>query len=394
MAIAIEAYSIVALKERIEDNYDGGLPAFATLVSNGTCLADDDLWRCSFMVPEDASLFLQQANQGGLNTSQGPDPDLVVVCEHDLSVVPYCEWLQVAQWQKGVIAWREGATPDSVVARDGWSPEHGSGLNYQTSDDPENLEFRRIENGAYVYFDKKQGREVCVVRSSPDHSAIFQSAARVVEDYGDRDERPLARKATLTQVRAALHQLDSLASVFPNWWPVFYFIGKGRLAIGESERAYQAFHRAFELDQQTEEILVNLEGVCLELGKRDEAVQVAQKAASLQPDNPQFLGHLACAYLIAGKIPQAEATINAALKLTAEASFCEHLDHIKTLINEVVTGRRDQPECLRDLRKPPRPSRVPGDPSNPPPLKLVPVEVRPQLPTLWDIFIKFWKRGS
>jgi hypothetical protein len=345
------------------------------------------------MVPEDAGHFLQQASQGGLNTSQGPDPDLVVVCEHDLSVVPYCEWLQVVRWQKGVVAWREGTTPDTVVAREGWSPEQGSGLNYETSADPENLEFRRIENGVHVYFDKEHGREVHVARSSPDHNAIFQSAAQVVEDYGDRDERPLARKATLTQVRAALNELDSLASVFPNWWPVFYFIGRGRRAIGELERAYQAFHRAFELDEQKEEILVNLGGICLELGKPDEAVQVAQKAASMLPDNPQTLGNLACAYLIAGKIPEAAATIKAAHKLSAETPVCQQLDGLKKLIEEVVAGRRDQPECLRDLWKPPRPSKVPGDPSTSPPLKLVPVEVRPQLPTLWDLFIKFW-RGS
>lgn len=391
MAIAIEAYSIVALKERIEDNYEGGLQAFSSLISNGTVLADDDLWRCSFMVPEDAGHFLEQASQGGLNTSQGPDPDLVVVCEHDLSVVPYCEWLQVVQWQKGVVAWREGTTPVTVVAREGWSPEQGSGLNYLASADSENLEFRRIENGVHVYFDKEHGREVHVARSGPDHNAIFQNAAQIVEDYGDRDERPLGRKTTLTQVRAALNELDSLASVFPNWWPVFYFIGKGRRAIGELERAYQAFHRAFELNEQREEILVNLGGICLELGKPAEAVQVAQKAASMLPDNPQTLGNLACAYLVAGKIPEAAATINAAHKLSAEAPVCQQLEVLKKLIDEVVAGRRDQPEYLRDLWKPPRPSKVPGDPSTSPPVKLVPLEVRPQLPTLWDCFIKFWR---
>ena len=45
MAIAIEGFTIVVLKERIEESYDGGLPALALLVSNGTALADDDLWR-------------------------------------------------------------------------------------------------------------------------------------------------------------------------------------------------------------------------------------------------------------------------------------------------------------------------------------------------------------
>ena len=393
MAIAIEAFSIVALKERIEENYAGGLEAFASLISNGTLLADDDLWRCSFMAPDDVGHFLQQASQGGLNTSQGPDPDLVVVCEHDQSVVPYCEWLQVVQWQKGVVAWKEGTTPETVVAREGWSPEQGSGLHYETSADPEKLEFRRIEDGMHIYFDKEHGREVYVGRSVPDHNAIFQSAARVVEDYGDRDERPLSRKATLSQIRAALNQLDSLALEIPDWWPVFYFIGKGRWAIGESDRAYQAFHRAFELDPQMEQVLVSLGGICLELGKSEEAVQVAEKAASLFPDKPQILGNLACAYLIAGKIPQAETTILAALKLTADDRVCQQLDGLKSLIDDVIAGRRTQPECLRDLWKPPNPSRVPGDPSNPPPPKLVPVEVRPQLPTLWDLFVRFW-RGS
>ena len=60
MAISIEGYSIVGLKSRIEENYDGGIAGLSKLVLNATELADDDLWRCAFMVAAEAEKFLER----------------------------------------------------------------------------------------------------------------------------------------------------------------------------------------------------------------------------------------------------------------------------------------------------------------------------------------------
>lgn len=349
MAIAIEGFSVVALKDRIDENFDGGLEAFARFIPNNTALADNHLWRCSFMVLPDAVHFLEQLQQAGFNTDQGPDPDLVLVNEFDLTVEPYCEWLQVAQWDRGVIAWREGTTPEQVVAREGWSPENGSGMSYVKDGELDEMEFLRTEGGIHVYFDKQRGREVYVGRTQPDPDVIFKTAARIIQEHGCFDEAdPPNRPGSETAIRQAINDLEGLTREHAKSWQIYLFIGKGWQALSDFEQAYRAFRRAFELEQETESVLRELAGTCLELGKGEEAVIVAQKAAALAPDNPATLGNLACAYLISGRTPEATTTVKAALKLQPDDPInCR----LQTVIQEVATGIRPQPTRVGDLRQ-------------------------------------------
>ena len=107
--------------------------------------------------------------------------------------------------------------------------------------------------------------------------------------------------------------------------------------------------------------------------KGDEAVQIGQKAAAMQPDNSETLGNLACAYLIAAKIPEAVATIQAAMALNADDRINLR---IQAMINEVATGKRPQPRCLGDLTRPSKPSQMPPAP--------------PRSKSLWER-LQFWK---
>src|SRR5262249_40405375 len=100
MALPIEGFSVVAQKSRIQRLLDD--PAFA--IPNLTAFNDEHIWKCSFMVPGDAKKFLQTLEVLGLNVSQGPDSDVVLVNEVDHSIDPYCEWLSIGTWQKAVIA--------------------------------------------------------------------------------------------------------------------------------------------------------------------------------------------------------------------------------------------------------------------------------------------------
>jgi hypothetical protein len=95
MAVALEGYTVVGLKSRIDEKFAGGVEALTQAAPNQMVLADDDLWRCSFMVCAEAERFVESLASSDLNGSTGPDPDLVIVNEFDLSVSPYCEWLEV-----------------------------------------------------------------------------------------------------------------------------------------------------------------------------------------------------------------------------------------------------------------------------------------------------------
>ncbi|HEY2249427.1 MAG TPA: tetratricopeptide repeat protein, partial [Planctomycetaceae bacterium] len=346
MAIAIEGYSIVALKSRIEEKYAGGLAAFSKTVPNSTELADDSLWRCSFMTMADAERFLEQVQRRGMNSSQGPDSDFVLVDEFDCSVTPYCEWLQVAQWEKGVIAWQAGTTPSSVMARDGWSPEKGSGFQFASARDDENLEFRRLDGNVAVYFDKRRGCEVYVGQVAPDPNEVFLAASQVIRDHCVDPARPKLNSEVEAKVRQAISSLETIAGQFPDAWAAHFFIGKGKMGVEDLQGAYESLRRAYDLETDNESVPRELAGACLELGKPDEAVQIGQKAAALKPDNVETLTNLACAYLIAGRLSEAITTVDAALKINAKDPTGLVL---RRLARSVMSGALPQPKRLSDL---------------------------------------------
>jgi hypothetical protein len=361
MAIAIEAYTVIALRSRIEEKYEGGVEALSKAAPNQTALADDDLWRCAFMASADAESFLAELQHVGLNVRQGPDPDVVSVSEFDLSVSPYCEWLQVGQWEKGVIGWLTGTTPRKIVAREGWSPERGSGFQFVSSVDDGNMEFLRYDGNVAVYFDKQHRKEVYIGRTSPDADEVFKRACQVmIENCFEPGPRSLTVEVT-AKVLEAIADLEKIAVQFPDQWRVFFFIGKGNSAIGELDRAYESLRRAYELEAETESVPRELAGICLELGKAGEAVQIGEKAAALQPDNPQTLGNLACAYLIDGRLQEAEATIRAALTIDAHDETNRLL---QSVLHEICAGRRPQPRHIRDLTEPVLQSNAPAVQTN------------------------------
>jgi tetratricopeptide (TPR) repeat protein len=348
MAIAIEGYTVVGLKSRIAEEYAGGVEALSQAVPNATALADDDLWRCSFMASEDVNRFLQLLEQAGLEVRQGPNSDFVVVSECDLSVAPYCEWLEVARWDKGVIAWRTGTSPRKVLARQGWSPEHGSGLQFPSDDDNEHLELLRLDGNVAVYFDKRRGCEVYVGRTQPDTEEVYKLASRVITNHFVSAGEPTLTGDAADKVRAAVADLEPIARENPEAWGVYFFLGKGKLALGDLEGAYQALRRANELETETESLPRELAGLCLELGRPDEAVKVAQTAAAIKPDDFEALSNLAAAYLVAGRHTDASTTIRASLKLKPDDVTSHQL---KRMIEAVASGTQPQPHNMSELNR-------------------------------------------
>ncbi|MEM7010264.1 MAG: tetratricopeptide repeat protein, partial [Verrucomicrobiota bacterium] len=292
---------------------------------------------------------LRSLEQLDLNISQGPDSDAVLVDEFDESIDPYCEWLQTGRWEKAVIAWKAGTQPKTVSAREGWDPKVGSGLEFRGPDSIRDLEFLRLDDGIEVYMDRTTGKEVYISRTSTSVDALFSAASQVVRDnFISPGQKPLTGDAARV-VADAVEQLAKVNSEVPDWWNALWHYGKGQLALGNHESAYDAFRKAYALEQNVEAIPRELAGVCLELGKFDEAVAIAEKAAALSPDSAPVLGNLAVSYLLAGRVDEAQRTIGAAAKLDPEDPT--NLV-ISRLTQEVADGRRPQPRSFADLSKP------------------------------------------
>jgi tetratricopeptide (TPR) repeat protein len=359
MAVPIEGYSVVAQLPRIQRFLDDG----SLKIPNATALSDTHIWKCSFMALADARKFLQTLEKLGLNGSQGPDSDLVIADEFHRSIEPYCEWLKMAVWEKAVIGWKEGTRPETVAARQGWDPKVGSGLVFHDPSTMQFLEFLRLENNVEVFRNKKTGQEVYIGRTSTPVDALFRTASEVVRKHFVNPGAPALTGDAAKEVSEAVTSLERVTAEAPNWWNAQWFLGKGNLALGKYDKAYEAFRRAYTVEKNIEPILRELSGACLELRRFHEAVEIAQAAVSLDPANAELLGNLAVAFLLARQLAPARKTIDAAIKIDPSDRINQTISRV---LREIETGDRDQPQSLRDLTKPAQPKR-------------------------WNLFKRFWK---
>jgi tetratricopeptide (TPR) repeat protein len=345
MAIPISGYTVVVKKDRIRPL----LLSESISPPNSTALEDDDIWCCSFMTIEDADKFMLMLGDLDLNVRQGPDSDAVLVNEFDQSIEPYCEWIVTGKWEKAVIAWKAGTIPKTVVTPEGWDPKIGSGLIYGDPKTIKNLQFLRLDGNIEVYLDKDTGKELYRGRTSIPVESMFKAASKVIgENFVMAGDPPLNGEAA-KDVAEAVEMLEKVIDEVPDRWNVHTYYGKGLLALGKNEQAYNSFRRAYELEKGVELITRELAGVCLELMKYDEAVEISEKSAALSPDKADILGNLSLAYLMAGRIDAAMTTISATLKIDERDKINQYLYRV---ISEVSDGKRDQPKTLDDLSKP------------------------------------------
>ena len=78
---------------------------------------------------------------------------------------------------------------------------------------------------------------------------------------------------------------------------------------------------------------------------------VAEAALTLDASNPELLGNLSLAYLLAGRLEPARKAMNTALKLDPDDRINQTLSSI---LAQVERGDRSQPNSLEELTKPPK----------------------------------------
>ena len=343
MAIAVEAFSVVGNLQSIEEADLISQVELTEMARNSTALSDADLWRCSFMAESDAAAFVERLNEMGFDTTTGPHSDFVVVNEFDLEVTPYCEWLEVANYQKGVIAWKVGSNPESVTARAGWSPEKGSGLTFGNRHHMDNLDFVRLDGNVEVFRDKSSGELVYIGRTETPVEALYETSATLIQKNSIAPGQPPVRGKLKDEIAQAIEDLEKVVENHPDFWRAHYFIGKGNEAIGDLERAYLAFKKAFELNAEGENVCRGLVSNCLDTDRVAQALNVSIKEATFFPDNEETLGNLATCYLLNQQVPAARKTINAALQLKPSDRVNQQ---VSALIRAVESGQRPCPRTI------------------------------------------------
>lgn len=343
MAIVIEAFTVVVRNEAILGRYPGGEVTFQANVPNGTFCTDGVLSRVGFMVDQDAAEYLKELGSLGLEVRDGSD---AVICDAMEGLTrPPCEWLQFGHFKKACIAWQRGERVETIVGPTGWNPDEQT-LTYATKEEAKRrLRFLRNEGHVQVFWDTEGDKEVYVGRTGPPLEELFDKAGPMVTANLRNPGSPVdVSKAVI--LNRAIEMLEIIDDKAPGNWRVCWLLGKAWHALGRSDRAHEWLMKAFEHEKEETVIPRELSGICLELGKGAEAVQVSEHAIGCEPDSHELIGNLAVAYLIDGRVKEAETTIQAALRRNPQDLVNKTLQR---LIGEVAKGRRPQPKNLFEL---------------------------------------------
>jgi tetratricopeptide (TPR) repeat protein len=347
MAIAIEAFTVVVKNEAIARLYPGGAETFKSNIPNQTFCADESLSRCSFMVEADAVTFFEELGSLGLRVEDGSD---AVICDaFHQEMRPDCDWLLMGTYQKSVIACLAGEDIKTIVGPPGWDPATPKPLKFSTTAEAaKRLKYLRSGGNVHAYWDRVDNVEVYIGRTQAPLDLLFQQAGEIVVANLRNPGAPPAMEEAKIDLHRAVEMLETVTERAPDVWRARWMLGKAWHALDRPELAYEQLSKAFELERDELANSKELAGICLELGRGDEAVRVATHAVGLSPRDPELVGNLALAWLIAGKPKEAESTIRAALAMNAEDQINKN---VLRIIRQVASGERAQPKKLADLTK-------------------------------------------
>ena len=185
MAVLVEAISVIARRDAIDEKYPGGWNAFVDAAPNGTLCFDDQIARVGFMVPEDVEQFVGCLVQSGLTFLVDSKAQDLVVVDQQSGPTTECNWLEFGRipfknsggtvsacWFFDVPRTISGMympiEPMNFATPLGWQFEGSLSDRFcfvPTGEENERLQFLRTEDMVDVFLDRETGNEVFVSRT-------------------------------------------------------------------------------------------------------------------------------------------------------------------------------------------------------------------------------------
>ncbi len=177
------------------------------------------------------------------------------------------------------------------------------------------------------------------------HDEYYQKGFECIDPYVKLGNRP-SRRPNIDKIKEGMKYLDAVTKINPENWAAFWLKGKAYQALSHPQSAYNEFKKAFDIEKDNADVARELMIEALNLGKRDEGIEIGKHALSLKPNNPGLMGNLGLAYLISGEIDNAEDITRKAINLDPQDKINKQ---ILDIIEKVKSGKRPKPKKYSDL---------------------------------------------
>lgn len=189
------------------------------------------------------------------------------------------------------------------------------------------------------------------VTNDADHNRYFQEGSGLIKPYmrlhGVPEKSTSSSKAK-AEIARGIALLDAVIAYNTNNWAAYWTIGKGYQALGDSEKACDAFGKSYVIQRENADVAREYMFECLNLGRTTEAISAAEYAVSLSPNDAGLHANAALAYTLAGRIADAQAAIFKSLQIDPNDKISLTL---RRIVQEIADGKRKQPRTMRELER-------------------------------------------
>lgn len=182
-----------------------------------------------------------------------------------------------------------------------------------------------------------------------EHNHYFLTGSEIIKPYmqlSGASAKPAKSEAAKADILRGIGLLYAVVEYNKDNWAAWWTIGKGYQALQDADKACDAFAKSYAIHRENADVAREYMVECLNLGRKEEAISAAEYAVGLSPNNAGLIANLALAYMIAGRLADAQSVINKSLGIAPNDKISLKL---KRVIQEIVDGKRSQPRTLRDV---------------------------------------------
>jgi Flp pilus assembly protein TadD len=187
------------------------------------------------------------------------------------------------------------------------------------------------------------------ITSDAEHDSIYQKAVALISPHMQLlDRSPRIDESAQKDLRQGIAYLHAVTEYNPRNWAAFWIEGKAYQALSEPEPANRAFATAYTLQPRNADVAREYAQSSMELGHGQDAIDATNHAIELAPNDAGLRANLALAYVIAGRNQDALRAVNESLNMNPNDAISRRL---KTVIEDVIAGRRPQPKTVAELER-------------------------------------------
>lgn len=188
-------------------------------------------------------------------------------------------------------------------------------------------------------------------RERLEHNKLFAEASAIARDeIVAQDGPPLPQPGWLLRrrLKRALSLLERALALAPDNGSAMWLVGKVHQRLGHAATALSWFERAHQANPTDADVAREASLCAMDIGHAQAAMAYAQRASQIEPESAGLHANLALAYLLAGRMPEAQRSIERSLALDGSDTISQTLHSI---IGHFATIGRAPPRTTLELQK-------------------------------------------